>query len=140
MGPHRSKDGRELGLMQATSPEREYFAHLAQGRFMLQRSRTSGAFFFYPRVAEPGTGATDLEWVAPSGLGTIYSSTLVRQRPPATDYNVVLVDLDEGPRMMSRVEGASAVAIGLRVRARVIDEEGTPVVVFVVEEPSAGKP
>ena len=39
-------------------PEQEYFAHLAQGRFMLQRSRSSGRFFFYPRVAEPVTGAT----------------------------------------------------------------------------------
>lgn len=117
--------------MVPASPEREYFAHLAQGRFMLQRSRASGKFFFYPRVSEPLTGATDLEWAAPSGLGTVYASTLIRQKPPATGYNVVLVDLDEGPRLMSRVEGLAAVPIGLRVRARVVQEEGAPVLVFV---------
>lgn len=125
--------------MEPTSPEREYFAHLAQGRFMLQRSRASGACFFYPRVAEPVTGATDLEWVAPSGLGTVYSSTLIRQKPPASDYNVVLVDLDEGPRLMSRVEGLGAVAIGLRVRAQVVQEEGGPALVFLPETQPEGR-
>ena len=127
-------------MMEPTSPEREYFAHLAQGRFMLQRSRASGAFFFYPRVAEPLTGATDLEWAAPSGRGIVYSSTLVRQKPPAADYNVVLVDLDEGPRLMSRVQGLGAVPIGLRVRAQIVQEEGGPVLVFVPDADGEGRP
>ena len=43
-------------------PDEEYLEHLAAGRFMIQRSRSSGKFVFYPRVAEPGTGALDLEW------------------------------------------------------------------------------
>ena len=34
---------------------------------MLQRSRESGTCFWFPRVAEPGTGCTDLEWVEASG-------------------------------------------------------------------------
>lgn len=122
------------------SPEREYLAHLAHGRFMLQRSRSGGAMFFYPRVAEPLTGATDLEWVAPSGLGTVYSSTLVRQKPPAADYNVVLVDLDEGPRLLSRVEGMQAVPIGLRVRAQVVQDEAGSVLVFVPHATEEGQP
>ena len=33
---------------------------------MIQKSRSTGGHVFYPRVAEPGTGATDLEWVAAS--------------------------------------------------------------------------
>ena len=43
-----------------TRPEQDYLQHLSQGRFMIQRSRASGAYVFYPRVAEPRTGATDL--------------------------------------------------------------------------------
>jgi hypothetical protein len=83
-------------------------------------------------VAEPVTGCTDLEWVEPSGNGTVYSVTIVRQKPPASDYNVVLVDLAEGPRVMSRVEGAEskAVRIGMAVKARVVRENDTPVLVF----------
>ncbi len=113
-------------------PEQEYFAHLAQGRFMLQRSRSSGSFFFYPRVAAPGTGARDLEWVAASGRGTVYAVTIMRPKPPQAAYNVVLVDLEEGPRMMSRVEGVApdAVHIGMAVRARISTQDDKPLVVF----------
>lgn len=77
-------------------PEQEYFEHLAQGRFMLQRSRVSGKYFFYPRVAEPMTGARNLEWVEASGRGTVYATTVVRTKPPLMPYNVALVDLEGG--------------------------------------------
>ena len=115
-----------------TNPEKEYFEHLAAGRFMIQRSRSSGHHVFYPRVAEPGTGAADLEWVAASGLGTVYSATVIRGKPPTPDYSVVLIDLAEGPRLMSRVDGIApeAVTIGMPVKARVIKESEQPLVVF----------
>ena len=118
--------------MTITSPDAEYRAFLEQGRFMLQRSAETGRCFFYPRVAEPGTGCRDLEWVAASGRGVVYSVTVVRSRPPAADYNVVLVDLAEGCRMMSRVEGVDpqAVTIGMAVRARIAQSEDGPFIVF----------
>ena len=114
------------------NPEKEYFEHLAQGRFMIQRSRSTGGHVFYPRVAEPGTGATDLEWVAASGRGTVYSTTVIRQKPPTPSYNLALVDLAEGPRMMSRIEGIPAgdVKIGMPVRAKVVRDNDQPLVVF----------
>lgn len=117
----------------ALAPQQEYFAHLSAGRFMIQRSRSTGEYVFYPRVAAPRSGATDLEWVAVSGLGTVYASTVMRVRPPASPYNVCVVELEEGPRMMSRVEGIPPqdVQVGLRVRARITsDAEGAPLVVF----------
>jgi uncharacterized OB-fold protein len=115
------------------NPEQEYFEHVAAGRFMIQKSRSTGGHVFYPRVAEPGTGATDLEWVAACGRGTVYSTTTIRQKPPAPDYNVALIDLEEGPRMLSRVDGVApeAVRIGMAVTARVVHEGGESLVVFV---------
>jgi uncharacterized OB-fold protein len=123
--------------MPSVRPEQEFLAHLAAGRFMLQRSASTGGYVFYPRVIEPGTGATDLEWVEASGRGVVYACTVVRQRPPAADYNVVLVDLAEGPRLLSRVDGlpSDEVRIGLRVRARIVQEADGPVLVFVPEQP-----
>lgn len=112
-----------------TSPETYWRDALAQGRLLLQRATGSGATFFPPRMIEPGTGETEIEWIEASGLGTVYSVTMVNQKPPAPPYNVVLVDLDEGPRVMSRVEGASEVQIGLRVRAR-IDLADEPMLLF----------
>lgn len=98
-------------------PEARYRAFLAQGRFMIQRSRSTGAHVFFPRGALPGTGEHDLEWVEASGEGVIHAITVNRARDGA--YNVALVDLAEGPRMMTRVEGVETLPIGARVRASI---------------------
>lgn len=113
-------------------PDAQFRAYLEAGRFMIQRSRSTGRHVFYPRVAEPGTGAMDLEWVEASGKGTVHASTVVRMRPPTPSYNVALVDLDEGPRMMSRVDGVppEEVKAGMTVRAHIIWEDDQPLVIF----------
>lgn len=113
-------------------PHEEYFEFLSQGRFMIQHSPGTGQYVFYPRVAAPRTGATDLQWVPASGKGVVYATTTMRPRPPEPAYNVSLIELAEGPRMMSRVEGVDAeqVKIGMPVTARVAREDGGPVVVF----------
>lgn len=115
-------------------PDQDFAAFVQEGRFMLQRSRRSGAYVFYPRVAEPGSGDENLEWVEASGDGVIYSTTVVRNRPPAIDYNVALIDLAEGVRMMSRVVDVdpSAVSIGQKVKARIENLDGAPAVVFTL--------
>jgi len=113
-------------------PEQDYLRFLAEGRFMLQRSRSSGRHVFYPRVFEPRTGAMDLEWVEACGRGTVHATTVIRQRAPTPSYNVALIDLEEGVRMMGRVEGVdpAEVRIGMRVQARVTREGDASVVVF----------
>jgi uncharacterized OB-fold protein len=119
-------------MNETLKPDADYQRFLQEGRFMIQRGRSSGRHHFYPRSIEPGTGNDDLEWVPASGLGTVYSTTVVRTKPPAPSYNVALVDLAEGPRMMSRVEGLAPeeVRIGMAVRARIVNEDGNAFVVF----------
>jgi uncharacterized protein len=97
---------------------------------MLQRSRATGQHTFYPRVAIPGSGAMDLEWVPASGLGTIYSITVTRAK--GSSANVALVELDEGPRMMTLIEGVETAPIGARVKARITEIDGEQAVVFGV--------
>lgn len=122
-------------------PEARFKAALAEGKFMIQRSAGTGAHVFYPRTVAPGTGNADLEWVEASGAGTVYATTVMRQRPEqGGDYNIALIDLAEGPRMMSRVEGIApdAVTIGMAVIARITTPEGgEPLVVF---DPADGSP
>jgi len=119
--------------MTTIRPEADFTGFLAEGKFKIQRSRETGKYFFHPRILEPGTGCTDLEWVEVSGKGTVHSCTTARQRPPAPDLNISLIDLEEGPRMMSRIDGipASEVRIGMAVRARIITENEQTFVVFV---------
>lgn len=122
-----------IGYFDGPGPEAVFREHLAQGRFMIQRSASTGKYVFYPRVVAPGTGEADLEWVEASGEGTVYATTVTRRRPEqGGDYNVALIDLAEGPRMMSRVVGIDpgVVTIGMKVRARVRELNGAPAIVF----------
>jgi uncharacterized protein len=118
---------------EGAGPEARFKAFLAGGKFMIQRSRSTGKFVFYPRTVLPGTGEADLEWVQASGDGVVYATTCTR-RPADTggDYNVALIDLAEGPRMMSRVEGVPAgeVQIGMKVKAKIGTLQGQPAVIF----------
>ena len=116
---------------QPGGPDILFQRHLAAGRFMIQRAVGSGRAVFYPRAVAPGSGEA-LEWVPATGLGIVYSTTVVRVRPPEPNRNVALIDLDEGVRMMSRVEGIAAedVRIGQRVRARIVPHGEGHIVVF----------
>ncbi|WP_258127475.1 Zn-ribbon domain-containing OB-fold protein [Achromobacter anxifer] len=115
----------------APSAERHYFEQLAQGRFVIPQCQACRRHHFYPRVVCPHCGSDALEWIEPSGRGVVYSTTIVRSK--GGDYTVCLVDLEEGPRLMSRVVDmpVEAVTIGLPVRARIDAEDGAPLMVFV---------
>ncbi len=106
---------------------------LKQGEFRLQSCRGCGRQICYPRSLCPFCGSVDLEWRRVSGEGTVYSTTTVRQRPErGGNYNISIVDLQEGARMLSRIEGieSTAVRIGMPVRAAIIEEKGQPLVIF----------
>ena len=107
-----------------SGPEKIYRDKLADGSFEIQRCSECAKHVFYPRVLCPHCGSDRLEWTAPSGRGTVYSTTVVRRKATdGGDYNVALVDLEEGPRMMSRIVTVTpdAVRIGMTVKARVTD-------------------
>jgi uncharacterized OB-fold protein len=111
-------------------PEQRFKAFLAEGKFMIQRSRGSGRHTFYPRLAIPGSGDVDLEWVEASGTGIIYSITVNRRRDGSS--NVALIDLDEGVRIISTLPNVETAAIGTRVRARIAQLDSGPAIVFDV--------
>ena len=119
-----------------TGADLHFRSQLDQGNFLIQRCRNCEEAIFYPRMICPHCGSNNIEWFAPSGRGTVYSTTVVRRKAEqGGDYNVALVDLDEGARMMSRVEGLSpeAVSIGTRVLAKVVDSEEGKLLVFQPE-------
>lgn len=114
-------------------PEAEYFYNLDQGNFLVQQCNACCKHVFYPRVLCPHCGAEDLRWVEPSGRGTVYSFSVIAGKPGSdADYNVVLVDLDVGVRMMSRVEGIvpNQIHIGMPVQGKVKIQDGKGQVVF----------
>ncbi|MBV2215953.1 MAG: OB-fold domain-containing protein [Diaphorobacter sp.] len=115
-------------------PDAAYLHHLAQGRFRIQQCGACARHVFYPRVACPHCGSADLRWMDASGQGTVHACSVVMGKPgTGTDYAIVLVDLDEGVRMMGRVREhpQDQVRIGMRVQARIVEQDGNPLVVFV---------
>ena len=106
-------------------------------RLLVQRCGACGHHQFYPRPFCLACEASDLAWVEVSGKGTVYSATTVRVpvdpalTPP---YQVAIVELAEGPRLLTNVEGKPA-AIGqpvtLRWRAR---DPLPPLPVFALDD------
>ncbi|HXT79092.1 MAG TPA: OB-fold domain-containing protein [Acetobacteraceae bacterium] len=109
----------------SASPLARYIDHLKRGELGYQFSPSANRAVFYPRVICPETGAADLEWRVSRGLGTVHATTVVHSQQGAP-YNVALIDVDEGFRLMSRVEDIdpTAVKIGMRVKFRVHTPEG----------------
>jgi uncharacterized protein len=113
---------------------------LDAGRFLIQRCTACAKHVYFPRESCPHCGSDALEWMAPQGTGTVHAVTTVRRKPAeGGDLNVSLVDLDEGVRLMSRVDNLApdAVHIGLRVKARVQMKDGRGLVLFDAIEGAA---
>ena len=106
----------EFDLAKA-SPNGTFMDYCQKDQLAFQRS-PSGKAIFYPRIVEPKTGE-GLRWEISLGMGTVYSTTVIYSRDEKP-YNVALIDVDEGYRMMSRVEGIDPehVRIGMRVKVQ----------------------
>lgn len=124
-----------------TGPDQQFQAHVADGRLWLQTCQDCGSAIFMPRILCPHCHSLSLQWAPASGLGTVYTRSVLHRRPKPgddrpTEHAIVLVDLDEGPRIMSRLPDTPAadIHIGMRVRARIAGEDGARVVLFDPEE------
>ena len=121
-------------------PDAAYQDYLAKAEFRIQQCDDCSRHLFYPRVLCPHCGGTRLSWRQASGSGTVHACSVVMGKPGTnTDYAVVLVDLAEGVRMMSHVVDCDphAVRIGMPLRARIIEKEEKPLVVFSPSAASA---
>jgi uncharacterized OB-fold protein len=101
---------------------RHFWDALAAGRLDIQRCRSCARHVFYPRASVcPHCGGLGLDWVTATGRGNVHTFTVVHRAPPGfaseAPYVVALIDLEEGPRMMSRLLGVepAAVAVGMPV-------------------------
>ncbi len=123
-----------MSSLQQQSPYGQYINFLSQGVFAFQRDIVTGNAVFFPRVVAPRSGSVALEWEVSQGLGRVYATTTVHYRGEQP-LNVALISMDEGFRVMSRVEGIGPddVTIGMRVCVRInkAQEGSDPYPVFV---------
>jgi len=120
------------------SPLGRYIEHCRKGELAYQVCTDDNTPVFFPRAVAPKTGSTNLEWRVSKGLGTVYSTTVVYAAKDKPPHNVALIDIDEGFRMMSRVEDIDPlqVKIGMRVKVKINpgDDKQPPYPVFTPTE------
>ena len=125
-------------MQDAIGPDQFFQRALAEGEILLPKCDDCGAYHFFPRVLCPHCHGSAISWKKARGKGRVHTTTVVRRKPErGGDYNVCVVELDEGVRMMSRVEGIAPgeVVIDMPVTAFVGEAEGVPAVLF---KPSEG--
>jgi uncharacterized OB-fold protein len=98
-----------------------YFDGCKLGVLRLQQCAECQQFQFYPRTICSHCTSEKLQWQDASGSGVIASFTVVRKGVSAAyeaPYVVALIDLAEGPRLMSTLIDVDPedVTIGLPVR------------------------
>ncbi|WP_329117390.1 Zn-ribbon domain-containing OB-fold protein [Streptomyces sp. NBC_01353] len=91
---------------------RPYWDAAAEGRLLLMRCEACGRAHHYPREFCPHCWSEDVRWEEASGPATLYTWSVVHRNdlPPFGDrvpYVAAVVDLAEGPRMMTEVVGVA---------------------------------
>jgi uncharacterized protein len=108
-----------------------YWAGARENRLVLQRCGHCGRIRHYPQLLCPACRSFAVDHVTATGRGTVHSWTVTHHAfaPELRDevpYTLVTVDMDEGVRMLGRLAGDTAPAIGLPVTVT-FDPAGGPV-------------
>jgi hypothetical protein len=110
-----------------------------QERLLIRHCRSCGAYSYYPRPFCPKCWSEDVEWFEASGNGSLYTWSVIysNDMPPFNErlpYVAAIVDLAEGPRMMTNVVECPfdqlRIGMALQVVFRAISDDFT-IPVFV---------
>ena len=112
---------------------RPFVEGLARGVLRYQCCMDCGAAQKLARYACRACGSTRLEWKDSAGGGTVFAASVVTRAPSEAykallPYTLVLVDLDEGARLMAHAE--PGVTIGERVVAGFFEHDGRRLIRF----------
>jgi uncharacterized protein len=93
-------------LQPVPTPETaHYWEGTARGELLLQRCRACEATYFPPQPFCPRCSSDDVEVVRSSGRGTLHSYVITHLAAPgfAAPYVIAVVELDEGPRLLTNI-------------------------------------
>lgn len=96
-------------LPKATPETQEFWDGVKQGKFILQRCNDPkcAKVYFPPRPFCPVCASRSVSSFAGSGRGKLASYVINHRPAPGFDapYGICIVDLDEGPRLMTSIVG-----------------------------------
>jgi len=109
---------------------RGFWEALQRHELYVQRCRSCSTTRFYPRAVCTECMSSEVEWVRCSGRGTVYSFTVTHQNQAPgfreeLPYVLAIVELAEGPRVMTNVVGCSPDAVTVGMAVEVVFEDVT---------------
>ena len=109
-------------------PETEvWWESCREHELMIQRCSKCGAFQFYPRIICSSCASGQIEWVQSAGRGKVVTFTICRvpvAEAYAADvpYVVALIQLQEGPTMMSNIVNCDSDSVFSGMEVEVVFE------------------
>lgn len=102
---------RHKPVPQPTPETQPFWNGTCAEQLWIQRCSGCTRHFFYPRSQSPYCASANVEWVKATGRATLYSYVInYRAAAPGVEddgpYPIAVVQLEEGPRMMSTIVGA----------------------------------
>jgi len=122
MADPTSHDGLPTPAPYVSPETRPFWSAAKAGRLTLPFCTACGVAIWYPKAFCSTCGSLDVDWRDVSGLATVYSHTQVHRGEGAyrevDSFVLALVDLDEGPRVLTNIVDIdpAAIAIGQRVQ------------------------
>src|SRR6185503_8558634 len=118
-------------LPRVDEESRGWWEALARHELYFQRCGSCGTKRLYPRAVCPTCLSSAVEWVRASGQGTVYSFTVTHQNQAPgfreeLPYVLAVVELAEGPRLMTNVVGCAPGAVRIGMAVDVVFEDVTP--------------
>jgi uncharacterized protein len=122
---------RKIPAPQPNPETTAFWESAAHGRLLLKKCLACSQLHYYPRALCPFCGSDRTEWQAASGLGSIYSWSVMRRAE--VPYAIAYVTLEEGITMMTNIVDCDLDGIRIGQRVRVVfkpTDGGPPVPAF----------
>jgi uncharacterized OB-fold protein len=122
---------RKIPAPQPNPETAAFWEGAAHGRLLLKKCLACSQLHYYPRALCPFCGSDRTEWQAASGLGSIYSWSVMRRAE--VPYAIAYVTLEEGITMMTNIVDCDLDGIRIGQRVRVVfkpTDGGPPVPAF----------
>lgn len=102
-------DDYKAPLPHPTPDSKPFWSAAKQHELRIQRCRACGDAYFYPRNVCPSCLSRDVEWFTASGRGRLHTFVIVHRglkvTPLELPYVLAMVELEEGPRLMTNLVG-----------------------------------
>jgi uncharacterized protein len=109
-----------FGIVRADERSAPFFEAAGRDVLLIKRCAECGHWLAPEAGACSGCGGSELAWAAASGRGVLVSWAALPAGKPGADGLLALVELDEGPWLHTRLEGAAGVRAGLAVTAHFV--------------------